>query len=183
MALLSVDDETWEKKCYLFFVTLVWARPYQCRLRLGYNYQFESQSYWKETLLKAVRSWRYGLYMNQNPLLTGLHSSPNKDAFAIMSEASLHFTYAAYKAWNSDDKFLTFYFTIFLLRFIPFICNSPAQHTCRHETQPLQNMLLSTFLHWLDSILFGFVSDAFSDLNRCTPRMLQTKIAIDGLLM
>lgn len=191
-ALSSTDNDTWEKKCYLFLVTLISARPKLCWRKLGYNNLLEDHPSLKKTLLKLVNAWRYVFCMNSQPFLIDVHSSPNKDAFAIMSEASLYYAkavYGYYAIWPSptlDSEYweVMYLFTIFIVRFIPFIYYNSAQHTCGQRAQQLYHMLLLTFLRWLDSILYEFV--ARSDFKTCdstTPHLLQSKLAIHDLLM
>lgn len=64
--------------------------------------------------------------LNSLPFPTELRSSPNKDTFAIMSEASVYLTEAAYNAshmafQDSEDLELMYFFTIFNVYFVPFI--------------------------------------------------------------
>lgn len=100
-----------------------------------------------------------------------------------MSEASLYFAHAAYRSQITDDLDIIFWFTIFIVRFIPFMYYGPARHTCGQHTQLLYHMLLLTFLRWLDSVLYEFLVNFHSEMTKCTPRLLQKKLAIDGLLL
>lgn len=124
--------------------------------------------------------------MSSYPFLTESHSSPNKDAFAIMSEACLCYAQVAYReavSWDSETLELVYYFTIFIFQFISFIYFDPAQHTYRHQTQQLYRMLLLTFLRWLDSILFEFVAYVHRNIVERLPCALHIMLAIEGLIM
>lgn len=56
-------SESQEKKCHLFLVKLISARPGFWWGRHGYNFQDYDPSLWKEQLVKNVNSWRSVLYM------------------------------------------------------------------------------------------------------------------------
>lgn len=60
LVLSSVDNETWEKKCYLFLVTLTWARPDLSHQKVGLatSYQTNYHTTLKKVLLRLLNSWR-----------------------------------------------------------------------------------------------------------------------------
>lgn len=58
-AVMPIDNDTPEKKCYLFLVALTWALPdLCCKRRIGYDNHIEDHSSWKEMLLTLISSWR-----------------------------------------------------------------------------------------------------------------------------
>lgn len=57
-AVMPTDNDTPEKKCYLFLVALTWALPDLCSRRPGYDNHIKDYSSWKETLLTLISSWR-----------------------------------------------------------------------------------------------------------------------------
>lgn len=119
----------------------------------------------------------------QTRFLKVLYRLPDKDAFGIISDASLHFAQVAYHARSSEDYEVVYFYTLFITRFIPFIYYEPTRQKCAQKTQQFYHMILSTFLRWLDSVLFVVVQRIWLFKWECTPTLLQNKLAINGLLM
>lgn len=110
------------------------------------------------------------------------YSITNSDAFAIISDVSFfHLTKIVCNAWR-DEYHMTEVVYCFTL-FIPFIYYEPTRFKCGRQTQKFYHLVLSTFLRWLDSVLFIFVGSSLTTAGSCTPRLLQNRLAIDGLLM
>lgn len=66
LTLSHIDNETRERKCYLFLVTIsTWARPGPLDYQSRYN---RTSSSWKGIMLKLVRSWRYVIYLSLESL-------------------------------------------------------------------------------------------------------------------
>lgn len=131
----------------------------------------------KERQLLAVSSLHVVYVITHSVLLL---SSSQKDALAIISDTCLQFAQLMYCGQTSEYSELAYFFIVFIARFIPFLYNEPARHSCRQQTQQLHEMLLSTFLRWLDSILYELVWRV--GMNGA-PHHLQDKLAINGLLM
>lgn len=121
--------------------------------------------------------------MNSDPFLIELRSSPSKDVFAIMSEATLCFASVVNEALDSEILDLIYLFTIFFVCFIRYIHYNATQHTCQLQTHQLYHMLLLTFLHWLDLILLQALYPFYDDMTKVTPRMLQGKLAVKSLVL
>lgn len=89
ITLSHIYNETRERKCYLFLVTIsTWARPGPLDYQSRYN---RTSSSWKGIMLKLVRSWRYVIYLNlklfylfnviASPTVTALLLSPMHHSF------------------------------------------------------------------------------------------------------
>lgn len=67
---------------------------------------------------------------------------------------------------------VVYFFTLFIARFIPFIYYEPTRVKCGRQTQQFYHLVLSTFLRWLDSVLFIFVGSSLTTAGSCTPQLL-----------
>lgn len=109
-------------------------------------------------------------------ILMELYSHPNKDAFAIMSCAIYEFPRLIHHAQFSEDSEDMYFFVLFSVYFIYFLYDKPAQVM----SGQLMQLLLPTFLRWLDSYLTDCVTTLHSDNHNC---LLMLFLAIHGLLI
>lgn len=108
-------------------------------------------------------------------------SSSEADKLAIISETSVHIAQLRNIKGEFDWE-IVYFIIIFTTRFIPFMYYEPVRQKCGQQTKQLYHMLLSTFLRWLDSVLFKLVMQ-ITRKEYVTPNILQCKLAVRNLLV